>query len=83
MAILPDLSKMTNQQLQTLVRAMAEANGAGKVSIRKTADGRKASVYHGHGRFPITAYREQWLAVLDHAEELRGVVMTLPEKGGE
>jgi hypothetical protein len=36
----------------------------------KVSDKGAASVY-GLGRFPVTLYYEQWLRLLDHADELR------------
>jgi len=36
----------------------------------KVSDKGAASVY-GLGRFPVTLYYEQWIRLLDHADELR------------
>ena len=83
--VLQDLTAPTAEQrriaeLEALL-ASAKAANARSVKLRVTADGRKLSFYHGHGRFPITAYRAQWLALLDNADAIRKLVLTLPEKG--
>ena len=46
-------------------------------SIRVSTKG-ALSVY-GLGRFPITLYRDQWVALLDHAEVIRTFIAAHPE----
>ena len=47
--------------------------GASKgLSLRVTEKG-AVSVY-GMGRFPVTLYKEQWLRLLDMAEEIRAFI---------
>ncbi len=65
MAILPNLTEMTREQLMALVEAQAKAQER-KLSFKVTAtkpDGSGTngaiSVY-GLGRFPITLYESQW-----------------------
>jgi hypothetical protein len=47
---------------------------AGGISFRVSEKG-AVSVY-GLGRFPVTLYKEQWLRLLDVADELRGFIAT-------
>jgi hypothetical protein len=42
---------------------------AGKISLKVSEKG-ALSVY-GMGRFPVTLYKEQWLKLLDVAEEIK------------
>jgi hypothetical protein len=39
----------------------------------KVSDKGAVSVY-GMGRFPVTLYKEQWLRLLDMAEEIRAFI---------
>ena len=77
--ILPDLSAMQAE----IARLKAENEAlkvkkAGGISL-KVSDKGALSVY-GIGRFPVTLYRSQWLKVLDAAEDIRKLALTLPEK---
>jgi hypothetical protein len=47
-------------------------------SIRVSEKG-GVSVY-GLGRFPVTLYKEQWLRLLDMAEEIRGFIRDNAER---
>jgi len=47
-------------------------------SIRVSEKG-GVSVY-GLGRFPVTLYKEQWLRLLDMAEEIRGFIRDNTDK---
>jgi hypothetical protein len=47
--------------------------GAVKGVSHKVSPKGGVSVY-GLGRFPITLYQEQWLKLLDMAEEIRGFI---------
>lgn len=42
---------------------------AGQFSMKVSEKG-AVSIY-GMGRFPVTLYQEQWLKLLEHAEEIR------------
>ena len=53
--------KAENEQLKS--------RGARGVSLKVSEKG-AVSVY-GMGRFPVTLYQEQWLKLLDMAEEIR------------
>jgi hypothetical protein len=66
---------MSEQDLQAeLERLKAEnealkARGGRSVALRVSEKG-GVSVY-GLGRFPVTLYREQWLKLLDMADDIR------------
>jgi hypothetical protein len=46
-----------------------KGQGAGRSTLKVSEKG-GVSVY-GLGRFPVTLYKEQWLKLLDMAEEIR------------
>ncbi len=46
--------------------------GRGKLAMKVSEKG-ALSVY-GMGRFPVTLYKEQWLKLLDMADEIRGFI---------
>jgi hypothetical protein len=52
--------------------AALKARGARGVSMKVSEKG-GVSVY-GLGRFPITLYQEQWLKLLDLADDIRGFI---------
>ncbi len=52
--------------------AALKARGSKGVSMKVSEKG-GVSVY-GLGRFPVTLYQEQWLKLLDLAEEIRGFI---------
>ncbi len=52
--------------------AALKARGAKGVSMKVSEKG-AVSVY-GLGRFPVTLYQEQWLKLLDMAEDIRAFV---------
>jgi hypothetical protein len=52
--------------------AALKARGARGVSLKVSEKG-GVSVY-GLGRFPVTLYMEQWLKLLDMADELRAFI---------
>lgn len=47
--------------------------GAAASTTMKVSEKGALSVY-GLGRFPVTLYREQWLKLLDLAEEIRAFI---------
>ena len=49
--------------------------GAARAVSLKVSEKGGVSVY-GLGRFPITLYQEQWLKLLDMAEEIRSFIAT-------
>lgn len=58
--------KQENEQLKT------QKSRAGQFSLKVSEKG-ALSVY-GMGRFPVTLYQEQWLKLLDHADEIRAFI---------
>jgi hypothetical protein len=52
--------------------AALKARGSRGVSMKVSEKG-GVSVY-GLGRFPVTLYQEQWLKLLDMAEEIRSFI---------
>ncbi len=52
--------------------AALKARGGRGVSLKVSEKG-GVSVY-GLGRFPVTLYQEQWLKLLDMAEDIRGFI---------
>ncbi len=52
--------------------AALRARGAKGVSMKVSEKG-GVSVY-GLGRFPVTLYQEQWLKLLDMADDIRGFI---------
>ena len=67
-----------DEQLQAEVNRLRAENEALKKSSSKGLSLRVSekggvSVY-GLGRFPVTLYREQWLRLLDMAEEIRAFI---------
>ena len=69
---------MSEQDLKEELERLKAENQALKAkttratSIRVSEKG-GVSVY-GLGRFPVTLYKEQWLKLLDLAEELKGFI---------
>lgn len=52
--------------------AVLKARGSKGVSMKVSEKG-GVSVY-GLGRFPVTLYQEQWLKLLDLADDIRGFI---------
>jgi hypothetical protein len=52
--------------------AALKSRGARGVSMKVSEKG-AVSVY-GLGRFPVTLYQEQWLKLLDLADDIRGFI---------
>ena len=53
--------------------------GASPDTRMKVSDKGAVSVY-GMGRFPVTLYKEQWLRLLDIADEIRAFIAANEEK---
>jgi hypothetical protein len=71
---------MADEDLQSELERLRKENeslkkrAASRVSLKVSEKG-GVSVY-GLGRFPITLYREQWVKLLDMAEEIREFLVT-------
>ena len=69
---------MADEELRTEIEKLRAENEALKrssskgLSLRVSEKG-AVSVY-GLGRFPVTLYKEQWLRLLDMAEDIRGFI---------
>ncbi len=69
---------MGDQEIQTELARLRAENEALKSRVRKgtnlrVSDKGGVSVY-GLGRFPVTLYKEQWLRLLDMADEIRAFI---------
>ena len=53
-------------------RAVVDGRPSDRVSLRVSEEG-AVSVY-GRGRFPVTLYKEQWMKLLDVADEIRAFI---------
>ena len=71
MAILPDLSAMTREQLEALAMAALKQNNR-KLTLKV---GKRGNVcVYGLGRFPTTLYASQWDKLLDMADDIRAFI---------
>jgi hypothetical protein len=59
----------TKDELKARIAELEKKNGNGKLDFRVGAKG-GVSVY-GLGRFPVTLYYEQWIRLLDVADDLK------------
>lgn len=75
MAILQDTSADTAALIAQLraENAKLRANASGKAGKLKVSEKGALSLY-GLGRFPVTLYKQQWLAVLDDHERIRAYI---------
>jgi hypothetical protein len=72
---------MSEHELQAEIERLRAENerlkgqrGGGRSTL-KVSDKGGVSVY-GLGRFPVTLYKEQWLKLLDMADEIRTFIKT-------
>lgn len=81
-----DITKMNPEQLKAAYEAALAENAELKkgkkaqqdLSLRVSEKG-AVSVY-GLGRFPVTLYKEQWIRLLDMADDVRGFIKTNDSK---
>jgi hypothetical protein len=69
---------MSNESVEAELARLRAENEALKGRMRgsgqlRVSDKGGVSVY-GLGRFPVTLYKEQWLRLLDMAEEIRAFI---------
>ncbi len=69
---------MNEEQLKAELERLKAENetlrkGGAKGTTLKVSDKGGVSVY-GLGRFPVTLYKEQWLKLLDMAEQIRAFI---------
>ena len=76
----PDEPEEMTQELARLraENAALKSQTSKGVSLRVSEKG-GVSVY-GLGRFPVTLYTEQWLRLLDMAEDIRGFIRDNADK---
>lgn len=69
---------MTDEELRAEIERLRAENAAlkrpqrGRLPLKISEKG-ALSVY-GMGRFPVTLYKEQWLKLLDMADEIRAFI---------
>ena len=61
-------------ELERLRNENAALKKAGSSSIRLKVSEKGALSVYGMGRFPVTLYKEQWLKLLDMADEIRAFI---------
>lgn len=59
------------ESVEALKARIAELEKQQKRNIDLRVAGKGGVSLYGLGRFPVTLYYEQWLALLDHATEIR------------
>jgi hypothetical protein len=69
---------MANEEIQAELARLRAENEAlkartGRGASLRVSDKGGVSVY-GLGRFPVTLYKEQWLKLLDMADEIRAFI---------
>ena len=65
-----DMAQMTHEQLMARIQELESKVPSGGIKV-----GAKGGVsLYGYGRFPITAYAETWVKILDRAEEIRSFI---------
>jgi hypothetical protein len=71
---------MSDDDLKTELERLRQENAAlkqGAVSRPRLKVSEKGALsVYGMGRFPVTLYKEQWLRLLDMADEIRSFIAT-------
>src|ERR1700746_3522923 len=69
---------MSDEQLKAELERLRKENAALKKgassSIRMKVSEKGALSIYGMGRFPVTLYKEQWLKLLDMADDIRAFI---------
>ena len=69
---------MSDEHMKAELERLRKENEALKKgvssSVRMKVSEKGALSIYGMGRFPVTLYKEQWLKVLDMADEIRGFI---------
>lgn len=69
---------MSDEDLKTELERLRQENAAlkkGAESGLRMRVGEKGGVsVYGLGRFPVTLYKEQWLRLLDNADDIRAFI---------
>ncbi len=68
------MAEDVNAELERLraENAALKARGARGITLRVSAKGAVSA--YGLGRFPVTLYQEQWLKLLDRADDIRAFI---------
>jgi hypothetical protein len=61
-------------ELERLRRENAALKKRGSSDIRMKVSEKGALSVYGMGRFPVTLYKEQWLKLLDMADDIRAFI---------
>lgn len=72
MAILPDLSNASREQLLAHIAAM-QVQAQSKLTCKVSEKG--ALCVYGLGRFPVTLYASQWDRLLKHSETIKAFMV--------
>lgn len=70
----------TYEELKAKLATLEKQNGEAKVLEFRVGNKGGVSVY-GLGRFPVTLYYEQWIALLDAEKELRAYLVKAQRSG--
>ena len=62
-------------ELERLRRENAALKKGGSAGTRMKVSEKGAVSIYGMGRFPVTLYKEQWLRLLDMADEIRAFIV--------
>ena len=69
---------MSDEELKTELERLRKENAALKrgasSGIRLKVSEKGAVSVYGMGRFPVTLYKEQWLKLLDMADDIRAFI---------
>jgi hypothetical protein len=69
---------MSDEELKAELERLRNENAAlkkvGSSAIRMKVSEKGAVSIYGMGRFPVTLYKEQWLKLLDMADEIRAFI---------
>jgi hypothetical protein len=61
-------------ELERLRKENEDLKKGASSSVRMKVSEKGALSIYGMGRFPVTLYKEQWLKLLDMADEIRGFI---------
>jgi hypothetical protein len=69
---------MADEDLKTELERLRKENAAlkkgGSSNVRMKVSEKGALSVYGMGRFPVTLYKEQWLKLLDMADDIRAFI---------
>ena len=67
-------------EVQPAAPAETEAKSKAKIGVTLKVSEKGALSVYGLGRFPVTLYKEQWVRLLQHADEIKKFVAENDEK---